>query len=125
MKKWFLLLILFFVSCGPVHHPVHYGPEPVSYETLAQIHRGLQKMEDKEKEMEAEVVAVWSEHDKTVLSGVQYFLEDTTYYWHENHFHYRNRPSIPDGLTPRTRMVWVAICNPNREKHIFENGTRQ
>ncbi len=43
MKKLIVLLAL-LAGCGhgPVHHPIYTGPGPVSYETLAQIHRGLQ-----------------------------------------------------------------------------------
>lgn len=133
MKKCLLILFLLAGCHSPVHNPVYTGPGPVDYETMVTIHHGLQEaafhrrfilIEEKEKEMEVEVAVEWLERDKAVLSGVKYYLEGITYYWHENHFHYRNRPSMPDGLTPRTRMVWVAICNPDRERYIFENGTR-
>lgn len=44
MKRLSVLLVL-LAGCGhgPTHHPVYTGPEPVSYETLATIHRGLQE----------------------------------------------------------------------------------
>jgi hypothetical protein len=43
MKKLIVLLLLLAGCHSPMHSPVYTGPQPVSYETLATIHRGLQQ----------------------------------------------------------------------------------
>lgn len=45
MKKLCLLLVLLLAGCGHStgYNSITHRPDPVSYETLAQIHRGLEQ----------------------------------------------------------------------------------
>ena len=69
--------------------------------------------------------AEWSDRDKAILNGVKYYHNDRIYYYYENCLHFRNEVSEPDGLTPKTRMVWAMVCNSTTEVDILENGKRQ